>query len=124
MCKDIHGYWDEYAHHEIITIDQLKSKVKEVESIKKVTLYCSQHKSKELELYCETCGQLICPHCTISKHSKPAHKYDLISDTFERHKAEMLAALEPVKQQLGEVKMALKQIDERSAEVNDPSSNN
>ena len=118
MCKNIHSDWDEFAQHEMVTIDQLQGKVKQVESIKKVTLYCSLHRGKELELYCDTCGELICLHCTVSKHSKPAHKYDLISDTFESHKAEMLAALMPVKQQLGVVKTAIERIDQRSDAIN------
>ena len=86
---------------------------------KKVTLHCSLHKGKELELYCETCGELICHNCTVRKHCRPEHKYDLVVDTFEKHKAEMVASLEPVEKQLTVVNKALEQIDRQSAEVND-----
>ena len=58
--------------------------------------------------YCETCGELICIHCTVNKHCRPEHKYDLVGNTFERHKAEITASLEPVQEQLGVVSKALK----------------
>ena len=69
-------------------------------SLKKVTLYCSLHQGKELEINCETCGELICHNCTVSKHCRPQHKYDLVADTFERHKSDITASLDPVDKQM------------------------
>ena len=43
---------------------------------------------------------------------------DRVVDTFEKHKAEMVASLEPVEKQLTVVNKALEQIDQQSAEVN------
>ena len=119
MCTTVHSDWDDFAEHETVALKQLESEVKQLDALKKVTLYCSLHKGKELELYCETCGELICLHCTVSKHCRPEHKYDLVVDTFEKHKAEIESSLEPVENQLRVVNKALKQIDEQSAEVND-----
>ena len=86
---------------------------------KKVTSYCTQHydQGKELDLYCETCGELICLHCTVKKHKD--HQYDLVGDIFERHKAEITASLEPVEKQLGLTKKAREQLDVRSLELDD-----
>ena len=99
-------------------MEQIQSNVKQLVPPKKeVTLYCSQHQSKELDLYCETCGELICLHCTVKKHKD--HQYDLVGDMFENHKAEITASLEPVEKQLGVVSKALEQFGIRSKELDD-----
>ena len=116
-CTAIHSDWDDFAEHEVVALEQLESKVKQLDSLKKVTLYCSLHKGKELELYCETCEELICLLCTVKKHKD--HQYDLVDDTFEKHKAEMVASLDPIENQLGVVVKALEQIEQQSADVND-----
>ena len=116
LCTTVHSDWDDFAEHEVVALEQLESKVKQLDSLKKVTLYCSLHKGKELELYCETCEELICHNCTVKKHKD--HQYDLVDDTFEKHKAEMVASLDPVENQLGVVVKALEQIKQRSADVN------
>ena len=119
MCTTIHSQWSDFVNHEVVAIEQLEQKVKQLDALKKVTLYCSLHQGKELELYCETCGELICHNCTVNKHCRPEHKYDLVGDTFERHKAEITTSLEPVQKQLGVVSKALEQFDLRSQELDD-----
>ena len=119
MCTTIHSQWSDFVNHEVVAIEQLEQKVKQLDALKKVTLYCSLHQGKELELYCETCGELICHNCTVNKHCRPEHKYDLVGDTFERHKAEITTSLEPVEKQLGVVSKALEQFDLRSQELDD-----
>ena len=69
ICSTVHSDWDTFAKHEVVALEQLESKVKELDALKKVTLYCCLHQGKELELYSDTCKELICLHCTISKHS-------------------------------------------------------
>ena len=117
MCTTIHSQWSDFVNHEVVAIEQLEQKVKQLDALKKVTLYCSLHQGKELELYCETCGELICHNCTVKKHKD--HQYDLVGDTFERHKTEITTSLEPVEKQLGVVSKALEQFDLRSQELDD-----
>ena len=100
-------------------MEQIQSNVKQLVPPKKVTLYCSQHKGMKLDLYCETCGELICLHCTVNKHCRPEHKYDLVGDTFARHKAEITISLEPIEQQLGVVSKVLEQFELRSQELDE-----
>ena len=116
-CTAIHSDWDDFAEQEVVALEQLENKVKQLDSLKKVTLYCSLHKGKELELYCETCEELICLLCIVKKHKD--HQYDLVDDTFEKHKARMVASLDPIENQLGVIVKALEQIEQRSADVND-----
>ena len=116
-CTEIHSEWEEISKHKVVSVEQIQSNVKQLVPPKKVTLYCSQHEGMKLDLYCETCGELICLHCTVNKHCRPEHKYDLVGDTFERHEAEITASLEPVEQQLGVIDRALEQFDVRSQEL-------
>ena len=117
-CVEMHSEWEEFSNHEVVSMEQIQSNVKQLVSPKReVALYCSLHQGKELDLYCETCGELICLHCTVKKHKD--HQYDLVGDTFERHKAEITAFLEPVESHLGVVTKALEQLDVRSLELDD-----
>ena len=87
--------------------------------VKKVTFFCSLHKGKELEIYCETCEELICHNCTVTKHCRPEHKYSLVDDTFEQHKAEIVTSLEPTEKQVGIVNKALEELNRQSTKVDD-----
>ena len=117
ICSTVHNDWDTFAKHEIVAFEQLESKVKELDALKKVTLYCSLHQGKELEIYCETCEELICHNCTISKHCRPEHKYDLVTDTFEEHKTDITTSLHPVDRQLDAYGKAKEHVRLRSVEL-------
>ena len=117
MCTTIHSEWDVFTKHEVVALEQLENKVKQVDTLKKVTLYCSLHESKELELYCETCEELICHNCTVKKHKD--HQYDLVGDTFDAHKAEITESVKLIESQLNVVSKSLDEIDLRSKELND-----
>ncbi len=111
-CVDIHTHWDMFSKHEVVPLIEFEKKVKQLDALKKVTLYCSLHQGKELELYCETCEELICHNCIVKKHRD--HQYDLVTDTFERQKGEIVASLEPVEGHLENVNKILKQIEAQS----------
>ena len=113
----MHREWKDLSKHEVVSMEQIQSNVKQLVPPKKVTLYCSLHEGMKLDLYCETCGELICLHCTVKKHKN--HQYDLVGDTFEGHKAEITASLEPVEKQLGTVGQSLEQFGLRSKELDD-----
>ena len=94
-CTDTHAHWDAFTDHKSVSLNEFEKKVKNLE---KVTLYCSLHQGKELELYCETCEELICLLCSVKKHRD--HQYDLVADMYEQKKAEITTSLEPVERQL------------------------
>ena len=71
----------------------------------------------KLELYCETCGELICSHCVFRGQKHHSHEYDLISSCYEQYKKEMTPSLEPVEKQLTTVKKALTHLDVRCGEI-------
>ena len=86
-------------------------------SSKKVTPFCSVHEGKELELCCETCGELICSHCVFRGQKHHSHKYDLIKSCFEKYKGEMTPSLQPVEKQLKTITRALADLDKHCGEI-------
>ena len=116
-CLEMHSEWEEFSKHEVVSIEEVKSNAKQLVPPKKVSLYCSHHQGKELDLYCETCGELICLHCTVKKHKD--HQYDLVSDAFERHEAEMTASLEPIDVKVSIATKVMGQLGQRSQELRD-----
>ena len=113
----MHNEWEELAKHEVISVEQIKSNPSKLISPKKLILYCSLHQDKELDLYCETCEELICLHCTVKKHRD--HQYDLVVDAFATHKAEMMAAVEPIENQRNLTANAKKQLDAQLQKLDD-----
>ena len=103
-------------------MEEIENIVKQLVPPKKVVLYCPHHQSKELDLYCETCEELICLHCTVKKHKD--HQYDLVVDTFETHKAEMTAYVEPVENHISiaiktleELRVRLQELDDQRVDI-------
>ena len=88
-------------------------------SSKKGTPCCSIIGGKELELYCETCGELICSHCALRGQKHHSHKYDLINSCFEKYKGEMTPSLQPVEKQLTTINRALAVLDRHCGEISD-----
>ena len=87
------------------------------EKVKQDILYCQHHQNRELELYCETCEELICFQCTIQQHH--THKYNLIGEVFKKHKQEIMSSLNPAEQQQTLARKALEKLDVRYREITD-----
>ena len=118
-CSDIHREWVDFATHTVVPLEQLEESFKQQDTLRKVDLYCSLHDGKQLELYCEVCEELICHNCTVSKHCRPEHRYSLVDDTFEQHKAEITKSLEPVENQLSIVNKTLEHLDQQMIAMNE-----
>ena len=114
LCSTIHKEWDEFKGHEVVSMEKVEGDLIRLVSPKKVTPRCTKH-NKNLKLYCEPCGELICRDCTVHIHKD--HKYCLISDTFESHKEEILVSLEPVEKQLEATNTFLLRLDSRCDEI-------
>ena len=87
---------------------ELRDTLKEDKKAKEGALYCADHQERELELYCESCEQLICVQCVITKHT--GHKCNLVKDVLGKCKEEIKASLSPAKEQLSAVGKASKQV--------------
>ena len=116
-CTEVHQMWEDLATHQIVTMQDIQADTATLIPPKKKVLYCPKHKESVLKIYCETCNELICIDCTIRLHQ--GHQYDVISDTFPKHKQEIADQLEPVKHHLDTVNQALHNFDVRSKEIQD-----
>ena len=116
-CTETHQEWDEFSSHEVITLGQMEEDVARLVPPKKKVMFCSKHSTKELDLYCETCEELICQHCTVRIHRD--HQYDLVTDAFQKHKDVLVTSLQPVEQQLDTVTKSLQQLDTQCQQITD-----
>ena len=116
-CTEIHKKWKEFSTHQIASLSVVQKEAANLVPPTKKVMYCPKHPEKSLKIYCETCGELICNHCTIRLHQ--GHKYDLVTDTFPKHKEEIVSSLQPVKQQLATVNKAVQALDTRTKEIED-----
>ena len=116
-CAEMHETWKELASHEVISLSQLEGDVTKLVPPKKTTMYCPQHPTKELDLYCETCDELICRDCIVRVHRD--HQYDLTTDAFPKHRDTIVSQLQPVKEQLSTVNQAIEGLDVRCQQITD-----
>ena len=78
---------------------------------------CSVHEGKELELYCETCEELVCSHCVFRGQDHHAHSYELVASSFEKLKAEISPSLAPVEDHLLSIHKTMQSIDANCGEI-------
>ena len=86
---------------------------------KKVIANCFEHTDKERELYCETCGDLICLICVTKWGKHQNHEYHALDEAFKIYKGEITPSLEPLERKLEAVKEALTQLDKCSTDLAD-----
>ena len=98
-------------------INHLLDILKEHKKAKEGALYCADHQERELELYCESCEQLICVLCVATEHS--GHKCKLLKDVLEKCKEEIKVSLTPAQEQLSAVGKASKQVKSQKREIVD-----
>ena len=84
---------------------------------KEVSTFCSEHVKEELKLYCETCGELICPYCALKTGKHHNHDYELIEKAFETYKKEIGSLLEPINKKLTSVDEVLTQFNKCNGEI-------
>ncbi len=81
--------------------------------------YCTAHTGQEVQLYCETCDELICFKCVIKGGRHHSHDYEELDEAFERYKAELLPSLEPMENQLNITRKALAELDALCTNISD-----
>ena len=77
----------------------------------KVKVCCREHAGKEVELFCETCGEPVCVKCVIKGGKHHSHDCEELDKAFERYTVEVTASLEPMEKQVTTITKALAQLD-------------
>lgn len=75
-------------------------------------LPCPVHPAKLMDLFCEDCEEVICNDCATETHED--HQCGLVVDVFPKHRDEILAKLQPMKNQLAACNKALADLDDES----------
>ena len=86
---------------------------------KNAAQFCFEHVRKELELYCETCEELICYKCVIKGGKHHNHNYEELDQAFEKYKKEITSSIEPMEKQVAIIKKALALIEQRCGEISE-----
>ena len=76
---------------------------------------CNDHK-KSFKVYCETCQQLICRDCTVSKRHRN-HDYNFITESYPKHHQEIEVDLTKVKTKVADINTAVTNLISREREV-------
>ena len=113
----MHLEWKELSPHEIVSLDKLTEDVTNLVPPVQKVLQCSKHPAKELDLYCESCKEVICRDCILKVHRD--HQYDLATDAFPQQKNVLIASVEPAEQQLASINKALEGLDTLCGEITD-----
>ena len=117
-CDGIHKKWGPTSNHKLTSLDEVTASVSSSSPLLPVkqepTPTCTAH-HKPLELFCETCEAVICQHCTVRIHKD--HEYDLLTDSYPKHRQELESSLEPVKEIVEEIKEIMSAIAEREGEI-------
>ena len=114
-CKKPHFEWKEFSSHNIISLDQLTEDVTNLVPPNQKVTYCTKHPAKELDLYCETCKEVICRDCILKVHRD--HQYDLVTDAFPQQKNVLIGSVKPAEQQLASITHALVGLDNLCKEI-------
>ena len=88
-----------------------------ISSHNKVKVCCREHAGKEVELFCETCGEPVCVKCALKGGKHHSHDCEELNKAFEKYKVQVAALLEPVEKKVTTVTKALAHVDARCAEI-------
>ena len=80
------------------------------------TTNCADH-GKLLEIFCETCEELICQLCTVKKHKD--HDYDVVGDAFAKHKCNIELSVRLLTQHIDQLTKVITSLVKRKDEIED-----
>lgn len=78
---------------------------------------CVQHTDMQAEVYCETCGELICWKCIMKGRKHSSHDYQELNEAFTAYKAEMTSLLVPLERKKASVIEVLREINLRCNDI-------
>ncbi|CAB4044013.1 tripartite motif-containing 45-like [Paramuricea clavata] len=98
-CSEFHKRSRPTKHHELVTMEQLKSNPGPQNIAEKIR--CPKHKEEVIKLFCKTCQTTICRDCTIVDHQ--GHKYGFVEEVAVEEKRHLQSNLNEVKQRKGRI---------------------
>ena len=111
-CIHKHNGWQPFTSHELV--DPQNVPLTSPRSLEK-NLNCIEH-DQPLNVFCETCQEFICRDCTISENHEN-HNYKLVTESYSKHRQEIEANLQIIKEKLADTTTALIKLTTREKEV-------
>ena len=118
-CLHHHNKWKPNAGHQILSdLDEVASTAHQLPRAKQEqSMVCTEH-NEPLKIFCESCQQLICHDCTVSKHEKPLHQYNLVTDTYRQRKdAINQSCLQPLNEEYNRLVAAQNKLTVKRKEI-------
>ena len=116
-CLDKHNGWQPFSTHQVINLQDVAvlntSKLLPFNEDRNTK--CNDH-NKSFKVYCETCQQLICRDCTVSKRHRN-HDYNLVTESYPKHHQQIEVDLTIVKRKVADVNAAVTNLFTREREV-------
>ena len=97
-CNEHHKRSKEYRNHNMIPLNELQSKKKEINLRPKPKQMLCQDHDLELNFFCETCDHLICHYCTTNEHN--GHVHNSVKKMANKHRKELEKIIEPVEKMI------------------------
>lgn len=92
-CKTEHGNRKISKNHEITEFNTEYDDLVDF-------LYCSDHKTKKLECFCDPCKKPVCTDCIVSSHNGLGHAVKALSETYKDIKKDLQAKKEEIDKNL------------------------
>ena len=102
--------------HETLGLDEVVNTAYQLPqaTCKPEATICADH-GKLLEIFCETCEELVCHLCTVKKHKN--HDYDVVGDAFAKHKRSIELSLQPLNQKIDRLTEMIASLVNRKEEI-------
>ena len=112
-CIDVHKKFAAIADHMITNLDNLVTSASQLLPAKQ-EIKCSEH-NKPLEIFCETCQEVICQYCTLRVHKH--HDYDLVNAHYPKQHKKLETSLKTVGDNIIAVIDVLTALTDRENEI-------
>ena len=118
-CLDKHNGWQPFSTHKVINVQDVAvlntctSKLLPLNE--DGNMKCDDH-NEPIKVYCETCQELICRDCAVSKRHRN-HDYNLVTESYPKHHQEIEADLTKVKIKVADVNTAVTNLITRERDV-------
>ena len=110
--------WNEHVKANGVSLEEVDDD-SIIHSPSKTTSSCSEHEGKELELYCETCNELICLKCAFKGGKHHGHDSEMVEELIKQYKGEIESSLKPIEDKLAVFNESLAKFDIRRGEISD-----
>ena len=112
QCISQHDKW--ITDHQTLGLDEVVNTV--YQPPQEATSNCADH-GNPLEIFCETCEELICQTCAVQKHKD--HNHDFVKYAFAKHKLIIESSLQLLNQKIHQLAEALANLVRRREETED-----